>query len=61
MSATIAIKSKLAIHGGTPVRTGTFPAYNTITDAEKKIMEVLDSGNLSQFLGCWMDDFFWWT
>lgn len=59
MSATIASTTKLAIHGGTPVRTELFPAYNTITDAEKKAaLEVLDSGNLSQFLGCWMDDFF---
>ena len=59
MSATIATKTKLAIHGGTPVRTELFPAYNTITEAEKKAaLEVLDSGNLSQFLGCWMDDFF---
>jgi perosamine synthetase len=59
MSVTIATTSKLAIHGGKPVRTELFPAYNTITDVEKKAaMEVLDSGNLSQFLGCWMDDFF---
>jgi dTDP-4-amino-4,6-dideoxygalactose transaminase len=59
MSVTITTKSKLAIHGGAPVRTKLFPAYNTITEAEKKAaLEVLDSGNLSQFLGCWMDDFF---
>lgn len=51
--------STLAIKGGKPVRTALFPAYNTITEAEKKAaLEVLDSGNLSQFLGCWMDDFF---
>jgi dTDP-4-amino-4,6-dideoxygalactose transaminase len=49
----------LAINGGTPIRTELFPAYNTITEAEKRAaLEVLDSGNLSQFLGCWMDDFF---
>ncbi len=51
--------STLAVNGGKPIRTKLFPAYNTITDAEKKAaLEVLDSGNLSQFLGCWMDDFF---
>jgi perosamine synthetase len=59
MSVTVATTTKLAIHGGKPFRTELFPAYNTITDVEKRAaMEVLDSGNLSQFLGCWMDDFF---
>lgn len=51
--------AKLAINGGKPVREKLFPAYNTITDAEKRAaMEVLDSGNMSQFLGCWHPDFF---
>jgi len=51
--------SKLAINGGPAVRTKLFPAYNTVTEAEKQAaMEVLDSGNLSQFLGCWHPDFF---
>ena len=51
--------AKLAINGGSPVRQKLFPAYNTITEAEKKAaLEVLDSGNLSQFLGCWHPDFF---
>lgn len=51
--------SKLAIKGGQPVRTKLFPAYNTIGDEEKKtVMKVLDSGNLSQFLGAWHKDFF---
>lgn len=49
---------KLAIKGGTPVRTKLFPAYNTIGEQEKKaVMEVLDSGNLSQYLGTWSHDF----
>jgi len=51
--------AKLAIKGGAPVRTKLFPAYNTIGDAEKKaVMQVLDSGNLSQFLGAWHKDFY---
>lgn len=51
--------SKLAINGGKPIRTELFPAYNTITDEEKKAaLAVLDTGNLSQFLAGWCDDFF---
>ena len=48
----------LAINGGTPVRTKLFPAYNTIGDEEKNaVIKVLDSGNLSQFLGAFHNDF----
>jgi len=51
--------AKLAINGGTPIRTTLFPAYNTIGEEEKKaVAAVLDSGNLSQYLGAWTDDFF---
>jgi perosamine synthetase len=51
--------ANLAIKGGTPVRTKLFPAYNTIGEAEKKaVLGVLESGNLSQFLGAWHKDFF---
>jgi dTDP-4-amino-4,6-dideoxygalactose transaminase len=51
--------AKLAIKGGTPVRTQLFPAYNTIGEEEKRaVMKVLDSGNLSQFLGAWHKDFY---
>lgn len=51
--------AKLAINGGTPVRTELFPAYNSIGKEEKDaVMEVLDSGNLSQYLGAWSHDFF---
>jgi perosamine synthetase len=50
--------SKLAIKGGKPVRTKLFPAYNTITEAENKAaMAVLNTGNLSQFLGSYSADF----
>jgi dTDP-4-amino-4,6-dideoxygalactose transaminase len=50
---------KLALLGGTPVRTAPFPASNAIGAEEKRaVMEVLDSGNLSQFLGVWGRDFY---
>lgn len=50
--------AKLAINGGTPLRTKLFPAYNTIGEEEKvAVMKVLDSGNLSQYLGAWTHDF----
>lgn len=49
---------KLAIEGGTPVRTRPFPGYNTIGDEERRaVMAVLDSGVLSQFVGVWGPDF----
>ena len=48
----------LAIEGGTPVRTEPFPIYNTIGDEERRaVLEVLDSGVLSQFIGAWCPDF----
>lgn len=51
--------SQLAINGGTPVRTAKYPVYRTIGDEEKRaVMEVLDSGVLSQFLGSWRPEFF---
>ena len=50
--------AKLAIKGGTPIRTQLFPAYNTIGQEEKvAVNRVLDSGNLSQYLGAWTHDF----
>ena len=50
---------KLAIHGGTPVRTKLFPAYKTIGEEEKvAVIQVLESGSLSRFLGCWHEDFY---
>lgn len=51
--------AKLAINGGKPIRTKLFPAYNTIGIEEKNaVLNVLNSGNLSQFLGAWTDDFY---
>lgn len=49
----------LAINGGKPVRTKPFPAYCTIGQEEKDaVAKVLDSGILSNFLGCWHDNFY---
>jgi dTDP-4-amino-4,6-dideoxygalactose transaminase len=49
----------LAILGGKPVRNNPFPAYRTIGEEEKEaVNRVLDSGVLSQFLGCWHDHFY---
>jgi len=50
--------SKPAIIGGTPVRKKPFPRYNTIGDEEKKVvMEILDTGVLSEFYGSNVDRF----
>lgn len=50
--------AKLAIKGGKAVRTDLFPAYNTIGREEKEaVMKVMDTGNLSQFLGAHHNDF----
>ncbi|MFA4870251.1 MAG: DegT/DnrJ/EryC1/StrS family aminotransferase [Pedobacter sp.] len=50
--------AKLAINGGEAIRTKLFPAYNTIGQEEKDaVMKVLDTGNLSQFLGAYHSDF----
>jgi len=51
--------SKLAILGGTPVRTVPFPPYHTIGEEEKRaVMEVLDSQVLSGFYGTRSPQFF---
>jgi dTDP-4-amino-4,6-dideoxygalactose transaminase len=51
--------SKLALLGGTPVRTRPFPDYVTIGEEEKRaVMSVLDSTVLSRFLGTWSPDFY---
>lgn len=50
--------SDLALLGGTPVRTKIFPQSTTIGEEEKiAVMKVLDSGNLSQYVGSWNKDF----
>jgi len=51
--------SKLAILGGPKVRYKPFPIYNTIGAEEKKaVMDVMDSGILSGFLGAWSPEFY---
>lgn len=48
----------LAILGGKPVRTKKFPPYLSTGEAEKAaVMRVMDSGVLSQYLGCWHENF----
>lgn len=45
------MSSKLAILGGTPVRSRPFPPHPIIGDEEKRaVMEVLNSGKLSTFI-----------
>ncbi len=50
---------KLAISGGSPVRSTPFPPYRTIAEGEKAaVAEVLDSGVLSDFLATWSPRFY---
>jgi len=51
--------SKLAILGGEPVRKKSFPGHNPIGEEEKRaVVEVLESGVLSKFIGAWHPDFY---
>lgn len=51
--------SKLAIHGGAPVRTKPFPAHRPVGAKEAKaVADVLEGGVLSKFLGAWHEDFY---
>jgi perosamine synthetase len=53
------LMKKLAIHGGEKIRTKKFPKYNTIgTEEEQAVARVLKSGILSQYLGCWHENFY---
>ena len=48
----------LAIHGGPKIREALFPAHITVDDVEKaKVMEVIDSGILSNYLGAHHENF----
>ena len=52
-------KEKLALFGGPKVITTAFERYNSIGQEEVEAARlVVESGNLSQFLGCWEPDFF---
>ena len=49
----------LALEGGAPVITHEFPRYNSLGKEEQDaVQKVMESGVLSQFLGCWHDDFY---
>lgn len=51
--------AKLAINGGNKVRETLFPAYRVIgKEEETAVTEVIRSGVLSRYLGCWHDDFY---
>jgi len=51
--------NKLAIHGGKKIIEKSFEKYNSIGMEEvNAAKQVLESGVLSQYLGCWDDDFF---
>ncbi len=51
--------TKLAINGGKKTRTELFPAYRVLGKEEAQIAyDVVESGVLSKFLGCWDPDFF---
>jgi len=53
------MSSELALLGGKPVRQKPFPPYRSIGKEEKEAAaRVMESGNLSQFLGAWDPDFF---
>lgn len=49
----------LAINGGEPTIPTPFKRYNSLGREEQvAVQEVMESGVLSQFLGCWHDDFY---
>lgn len=51
--------AKLAILGGEKTISRAFKPYNTIGEEEKQaVMQVLDSGVLSQYLGAWHENFY---
>ena len=50
---------KLALFGGSKAITQPFQRYNSIGKEEvEAARQVVESGNLSQFLGCWDPDFY---
>jgi perosamine synthetase len=51
--------SKPALAGGSPIRTRPFPAHVTIGEEERRaVLEVMESGVLSGFLGSWGEEFY---
>lgn len=52
-------RNNLALFGGSPAVRSELKRYNVIGNEElNAAKEVIESGVLSQFLGCWDDDFF---
>ena len=50
---------KLALFGGPKTISESFQCYNSIGKEEVEAARlVVESGNLSQFLGCWDPDFY---
>ena len=50
---------KLALYGGPKTITKSFKRYNSIGKEEVEAAKsVVESGVLSQFLGCWEPDFY---
>lgn len=50
---------KLALLGGPKIRNRPFPPYNSIGEEERLAVDkVMRSGNLSQYLGSWHEDFY---
>jgi len=50
--------SKLAIHGGDPIRTEFFPSQNTIDEKEiKAVMDIMNGGRLSGYRANWGKEF----
>lgn len=53
------VNNKLALLGGSKTVTKTIGRYNSIGKEEViAVKKVVESGNLSQFLGCWDPDFY---
>ena len=53
------MKSKLAIFGGESVINKNFKHYNSIGKEEAQaVQEVMETGVLSKYLGCWHEDFY---
>ncbi len=56
---TVSLKEKLAIDGGEKTISEPFQRYNTMGPEEVEAAKsVIESGVLSQYLGCWHDDFY---
>lgn len=54
----VGVTDVLALHGGPPVRTRPFARPRTIGNEEKRaVLEVLESGALSQFVATWGPEF----